>query len=248
MAEFKPIDKTTISSAIVSQIAGQIESGVLKPGNRIPPERTLCEMFCVGRGSVREAIKILETMGLIKRSGKAVIVSDGAPSSVAFAFFVAKSINEINYIIEARNIIETESCRLAALRSTKEDISRLTEIANREITDFSAFSVCDREFHKAVMEAAHNPILLQIYVSIEDLLFQTETIYTKAEEIDPANQALIIETNQGYHKSIINAILAKDSRLAAACAKEHLITAGESLIRQLQVKHKYDAQSSQTVL
>ena len=64
---FRPIEKTTISGEIIDQILSMIVTGKLKAGDRLPPERELCESLKVGRSSVREAMKALEALGIIRR-------------------------------------------------------------------------------------------------------------------------------------------------------------------------------------
>jgi len=65
--QFKRIKKTTIPDEIIDQIHSMILTGELSPGDRLPAERQLCEMFNVGRSSIREALKTLASIGIIRR-------------------------------------------------------------------------------------------------------------------------------------------------------------------------------------
>lgn len=238
MQEFKPINKTTISSAIVSQIIDMVNKQELKPGDRIPTERNLCEMFCVGRGSVREAIKIMETMGILERQGKSVVVSKAPEPSISAFSNMTKTIGNINNIIETRNIIETETCRLAAVRATPQDVENLWTITRQPIQDHIAFATYDRSFHRAIVEAAHNPVLLQVYDLISDLIFRTEDIYTRLKDLSPEEQYAIVEENLQFHEDIIRAIDMKDRKQAAVSMQNHLKKAGENLIQSFQASAK----------
>lgn len=244
MQEFKPINKTSVSSAIVSQIVEMVKSGSLKPGDHIPTERRLCEMFCVGRGSVREAIKIMETMGILERQGKSVVVSKASEPNISEFSNMTKTIGNINNIIETRNIIETETCRLAAVRATPQDVENLWAITHQPIQDHVAFSTYDRSFHRAIVAAAHNPVLLQVYDLISDLIFRTEDIYTGLKDLSPEEQYAIVEENLQWHEDIIRAIDMKDRKQAAVRMQNHLKRAGENLIQSFSSSVKHSSVAS----
>ena len=242
MATFKPIDKTSISSEIVSQIAALVDSGDLKPGDRIPPERTLCEMFGVGRGSVREAIKVLEATGTVERRGKAVLVSEKTPA-MKLALDIADTIDDIRNVMETRNIMEIESCRLAAKRAGEQDIEKLSEIISRPATDYESFSSCDRAFHRTIMEASHNPVLLQVYDQIADLIFRTEDLYRGKDAISREEQQQTIRNTKESHQEILDAIRSRDPQRAVSCAKKHLKAASAALIAQVQAQSQQEGSS-----
>ncbi len=68
IVHFEPVNRTTVSGQIVDQIKSMVRSGNLTPGDKFPSERQLSELLKAGRSSIREAIKVLETIGLIQRN------------------------------------------------------------------------------------------------------------------------------------------------------------------------------------
>src|SRR5579864_8790794 len=125
------IDREALPQLIVGRIRDYMTEQRLQPGDRLPPERVLMEQLRVGRSSVREALKILTTMGLVEiRRGDGAYVS--TPSRLwslqAPAFVLATEKNALRDIVELRRGIEPMAASLAAERATDEDIADLQVI------------------------------------------------------------------------------------------------------------------------
>src|SRR2546430_14593610 len=85
--ELEPVRKTRIYEEVASQIQRLISEGRLRPGDHLPPERELAERFGVSRTSVRDAIRVLELMGLLEpRQGEGTVVTDRSPDPMAHSF------------------------------------------------------------------------------------------------------------------------------------------------------------------
>ncbi|RMF47458.1 MAG: FadR family transcriptional regulator, partial [Deltaproteobacteria bacterium] len=128
---FKPIRPKKISEEIVEQIRNLISEGQLKPGDRVPSERELASVLGVSRPSVREAIMVLEAMGLVEsRQGGGTYVRSLTESSLAdpLTSMVEKNPKMLYDLAEVRMGIETWSAYLAAQRATEEDIARIEEL------------------------------------------------------------------------------------------------------------------------
>src|SRR5215213_11021827 len=141
-ALFKPIASTRASSTIAEQIRAAITGGRLAAGDRLPPERELAEQFGVSRVTVRDALRALEAMGLIKvrvgaRGGAFVTVPSGALMGQAMSDMMLMQVVTPEDIVEARLILELGTVTLACVRATDEDLERLRglhESAGRELS------------------------------------------------------------------------------------------------------------------
>lgn len=154
-----------ISDKIIAQIKGLISAGELKPGERLPSERKLAEIFGVGRMHVRDAIQKLEFYGIVKTLPQSGTVVRGL-GVVAFEGLLTNLLElsdaDINSTLEARKLIETHTVRLAAERGTEEDFERIQEalLAYEEKVKLGESGAEeDRLFHQRIAKASKNSTL-----------------------------------------------------------------------------------------
>jgi GntR family transcriptional regulator, transcriptional repressor for pyruvate dehydrogenase complex len=178
-----PLRPRTLPDAIADQLRSQIRTGVLKPGERLPGHRELAATFSVSVGSVREAISMLTSTGLVEtRAGRGTFVADGAtgvqlesgPRHVTPTLPVLdrKAVEEL---IEAREVLELQIAEFAAERANPDQIEELRRRA--DAMDAAAASPndypdADVEFHLALAEAAGNRFLVRAMGDIRTLLKQ----------------------------------------------------------------------------
>src|SRR5918996_1817379 len=137
--EIAPIKSTRIYEEIVRQIKAMIAEGRLKSGDQLPPERDLAEKFLVSRTSVREALRALESVGLIDiRPGEGTFVRevsvDALVEPLALVLLAQRAM--IEELFEARRLLEPAIAGLAARRASKDEIQemeRTLEAQAREI-------------------------------------------------------------------------------------------------------------------
>ncbi len=162
--------KRSLVDAAIEQLRSQLADGTWPVGARIPTEHELAERLQVGRNTVREAIRVLVHAGmLVSRQGEGTFVrSSSDPASVLRG--VQRS--GVRDVLEVRAALETEAARLAALRHTPADIVRMRAVLAREAEIIAAHPERagreatvehDLEFHTAVVEAANNPALTEVY-------------------------------------------------------------------------------------
>jgi len=166
-----PVDK------IIKQLKELIATGQLKPGDRLPAERALVEMFQVGRGYVREAIHKLEFYGLLKTnpqsgtyvSGLGIKILDNIITDV-----INFNKDDFNALLEARYYLELTSARLAAERRTEADIIEIKEAAHgfsMKTKDNIGAVEEDMLFHIKIAKASKNPMIeSMILILIPDLI------------------------------------------------------------------------------
>ncbi|MCU0560352.1 MAG: FCD domain-containing protein [Desulfobacterales bacterium] len=160
--------KTSTVDAVVEIILNQLKLGTLKPGGRLPSQRRLAASLGVSRSTIREALNTLAGMGhLFCAQGKGTFVHAaaspaGAVSAHPSASFPSGSILEL---MEARELLESKSAELAALRGRREEFGRIRK-AVREIgrsgDDVSHFFNADLEFHLAVAKASGNQTIFEM--------------------------------------------------------------------------------------
>ena len=158
----KPVD------VIIGQIQHLVTSGVLKPGDRLPSERALSEKFAVGRGYVREAIKKLEFYGILKTIPQSAtyVASLGVKALKGLiANVLALDQNDIDSLLETREILEINAARLAAIRADGNDLEELIdahEIYKKQIQEQGAGMADDLFFHLKVAECSKNTVLMYL--------------------------------------------------------------------------------------
>ena len=129
------VRKTRVYEAIVAQLTALILEGELKPGEKLPSERALCEQFGVGRNSVREATRSLESAKLVEtRQGEGTFVT-AHPASVVpmISDKISSDVeNGIHDLFEARMVLEPQIVALASERATDEEVVQLQDILRRQ--------------------------------------------------------------------------------------------------------------------
>ena len=234
MAQFNPIGKKSVSQAIIDQIMEQIGNGSLRPGERFPSERQLCEQFEVGRSSVREAMVTLKAMGVVKSKNKITVLNDDQQKmNMQTLNDLNETFSNIKDVLEARKILEGEIILLAADRATETDMANI-ESHIKETEDLLTYAELDQKFHIAIAAAAHNQVIYTVYKMMLERLFSTYTIYTEAKS---ANQESYIEMliSEGVksHKELFEALKSGNKKLAKTTLIKHLNSAEMKLFSSM---------------
>ncbi|MCC7447903.1 MAG: FadR family transcriptional regulator [Anaerolineae bacterium] len=157
-----------IYEAVQEEIKSYIIEKALKPGDALPTEAELAQMLGVGRNSVREAVKSLETLGIVEsRVGAGIYVSDFSfdPLLANLAYGFMFNLKKLTDILEVRYRLESSMVDRAIEASTPEQLQRLHEIVEemRVSAESGKYSAeADRAFHQTLWEKVDNEILSQI--------------------------------------------------------------------------------------
>lgn len=222
----KQIIKKNISTEVFEQIKHNIISGEWKPGEKIPSENELGNLFGVSRVSIRAALQKLCVLGLLTtRQGEGTFVSELSPDMHMNSLIPVLALDKTQLfeVLEFRKIIEVESVKLAAQRARDEDIKELEEIVRtmKESTyDSKRFAEEDSHFHETLVKSAKNSILSKVNTIIRDILLSHQM---KIQEIMGPTLAL------KYHPAILEAVKKGDSNLASKLMEEHIATTIESV-------------------
>lgn len=218
MAQLTPIRQEKVYEAAMNQLVSLIEDGTFATGDRLPTERALAEQLGISRASVRQALTGLAAMGLVEsRPGDGTYVTERR-TDFTWRIDAASALE----ILEGRRAIESGTVRLAALRRTGRELTALREIVatmDEQVGDGVHPVDTDREFHRAIAAAAHNPVLLQAMDALAQQMSGPEWHRIKLWGLRGTEQTARI---QGQHRAIFAAIEAADADLAEALMKEHI--------------------------
>lgn len=195
---------------MIEQLREQIASGEWPLDSKIPTEPQLVQALGVGRNTVREAIRALVHAGVLEcrqGSGTYVISTDELSGAVSRRLAAA----EMTDAVEVRRAFEVEAARLAALRRTSDDLAALDRaLAEREAAWRSGgvadFVEADTALHLAIVAAAHNTMLAELYASVGTAM--------RATVVDAVGGELLPERYVD-HSQLVGAIRAGDANRAA---------------------------------
>ena len=215
---------------VVEQLKERIVSGEYKSGDQLPPEGALCELFGVSRITVREALKKLNMMGLVEiKQGKGTFVKTVDLGMFMKPLFQLIDFEEINVetIYTAREYIEGGTAYLAATLRSEFELAVLRNIlqsirqciAEQDIVKLYEF---DRAFHTEVAKAAHNPILLSILQTLEEI----DTACVKRFD----KFLTTLENCYKEHYDIFKAIETQDPEAARQAMIQHARNSKEALL------------------
>lgn len=220
------VRRPRLSDTITDQIEDLIATGKLKPGDRLPAERDLAQQLDVSRPSLREALLILESRGLLQaRRGGGFNVTDVTAPTITdpLVHLLQRHPETVDDILELRHGLECVAAEFAALRATEADDKRLRDIVTsmkrrRGAVDPLEDTDRDVDFHMAVAEASHNVALVHVMRGIFNLMRINMLRSREAMCHQPENVALLDE----QHAQIAKAIAARDPNAARHAANIHL--------------------------
>ncbi len=223
---FSAIEPEKVSAAVRRQMEMLILQGVLRPGERLPSERDLALRLDVSRPTVREALADLESRGLIViRPGGGAFIAEvlgNAFSGPLIELFATQDVALFDYI-EFRRDLEGVAAARAAERATKADRETISALFARMVQAHDRRNPADEaaldaDFHMAIVEAAHNVVMLHMARSLYELLrrgvFYNRSL-TYAEQ-DSRNKLL------SQHRAIHDAVIAGDPDAARLAVEQHM--------------------------
>ncbi|MCM3439376.1 FadR/GntR family transcriptional regulator [Metabacillus halosaccharovorans] len=230
--EFEPIKKNSLVIELTRRLLDYIFSGSIQPGEKLPTERQLQEALNVGRSSIREAIKVLNVLGILE-----VRQGDGTYLTKSDSGFLLESIEwglllgekNVMDVIEARKEIEITVAKLAAERCTQEEIEELLVILEKlERSSINDFVELDVAFHLKLADMAKNSVFKNMLISIQSLLRTWIKLVI--------NEAANTDFSYSDHLNIYLAVSKKDQHEAEAAMRAHMEDASKRLIEVIEKK------------
>jgi len=222
--KFQPIKPKKVSAQIAEQIRSSILSGEFSPGDKLPPERELAEMFGVSRPSVREALNMLASSGLVMsyQGGGTVVqslveTSGGNPLSELIRSEQERALD----VIEVRKGMESWTAFYAAQRALPEDVRRMEEIIGgmeRNLDGLKPSEDLDANLHIVIARATHNIVWLHLMQSLFDAMKEFQQTVWRAVYLTSEDHHLLFS----HHRRIFQAIKARDAEAAREAMIAHL--------------------------
>jgi GntR family transcriptional repressor for pyruvate dehydrogenase complex len=204
---------------------------VLKPGDRLPPERELTRKFGVARSSIRDAIRTLEAMGILEpRQGHGTVVRELSAEALVIPLtgVLMRKREMVAELVEVRRMIEPALAARAAVNATEEELAHLEDILDRQQRKMRRGEPTideDSEFHYALALAAGNSVILKVLDLLMDLLRESRTRSLQV----PGR----VERSYAGHRRILRAVQRRDPGAAEAAVRKHLKEIEEIVLRQL---------------
>ena len=211
-------------------IRSYIVEQALRPGDMLPSERQIQQQLGISRASVREALRVLQNMGLIEaRHGKGLFVKeiDLAPLIDAYVASLWQIDDAFLHLLQIREVLELGATKIAAKERTPDELAALAAVlaAMRQRIEHGENVLAeDLEFHNLLL-AAHNPLLDRLYSSITPFL-------VAVRERSTERGSRIADWERAYqaHTAIFQAVGEQDTARAVALMQEHLAMVRHDLL------------------
>lgn len=211
--------RTTLSGQVIDELERLVESGEWPVGTRIPPEPELMRDLQVSRNTLREAVRALVHTGVLDSrpgDGTYVAATDGFAAALARRFRHSEALE----ILDVRRMIERDAAGMAARRRTADDIENLRTLERRRTQvetghDRDASIDAELAFHTAIVAAAHNSLMLDLYAFMTDAV--RESIAAVFATVEGG-----LEGHVTLHDQLLASIVAQDPVAAEHAATEHL--------------------------
>ncbi len=220
-----------VYSKVVAHVQRLINEGALKPGDKLPSERELAQQFQLGRSSVRDAIRTLEVMGVVRpRQGEGTVVRDLSTDAVTapLSSMLLRKRALVKELMEVRLMIEPPLAARAAARASERQIARMEEIVKRQrerVRDAEFTIQEDFDFHFTLWTMAGNSVVLNVLDILMDLLAESRT---RGLQVKGRSEKSI----EG-HRAILSAIRRHDPEAAEVAMRRHIRGVKDVVLRRI---------------
>lgn len=219
------IKRISIADEVVKRLQNQITSGKMAVGDKLPTESELQDALGVGRSTIREALRVLQAMGLIEmKSGRGAFVRNVSVSSIED--WVVKNEERLKDMMNVRRAMETLAVELAIENGTPDQLERVAQAQQGfleacEEKNAVKLAQFDEEFHNAILAASHNVYLVKLSKMFSESLrsFRNHTF---------AHEKLAARAAEP-HRKILAAIQSGNKKKAMEAMRHHLDLSLEDL-------------------
>ncbi|MFE6157639.1 FadR/GntR family transcriptional regulator [Streptomyces sp. NPDC056486] len=226
-AQFQQVSPVRLYQRIVEQIEQAIASGDLKPGHRLPSERELVVQFGASRPTVREALRVLESNGLVRSrpgdpNGPEILPFSTAGLAKEMTRLVRFDNVSMAELISFRMILDGSASQLAARLRSDEELSAmeetLTGMSDAIKTGYEEFSKADVAFHEVVARASRNAL-----IEVSNQVVRGAVLSLISDKVANArDRRALMRKSLGHHQEVLEAIRARDGRAAAHISRRTL--------------------------
>lgn len=227
--DIKPVRRLKVADAVAAQLEELIVSGNYEVGGRLPAERDLAEQFGVGRSSMREALRIVESAGLVRTDhGIGVFVVRTTREAKLASMILLEDVSVVD-LFQVRQALERDAAAHAARRRSDAAVQKLTDLigkmGRRGVTD-DEFVQMDAELHASIAEATGNPLFLRFMRELEPLF------------ITYSHRVLGLPGRRRHahagHQEIVDAIVQRRPRVASAAAVRHIRSVEADIVAHIE--------------
>jgi DNA-binding FadR family transcriptional regulator len=224
---FRTARQNRVYQDIVEQIQRAIMDRKLNPGDMLPPERELKEVFKTSRGTLREALRVLQEKGLIEirlGTGGGAVIKDFSTDQMSetLALMIRFQKVSLEHLAEFREGVEGSVVTLAVRRAQSSDLRELRKLladakmhADAGISHWEEFLESDKKLHVKLAQISGNPVYLFVYQTIHD------NIHLYYEEFLPGDAEMMRENYQDL-SDMVAAVEQKDERKARRLTQIHI--------------------------
>lgn len=226
LTRMAPIERVSVAEQVAHNLLDLIRSGSIKPGQQLPTERDLATMLQVSRPSVREAVRGLQILGVIRtRQGGGLFVTSLTAAEILSPLQMLITLTDENFeaLHESRVMVESAMAQLLAARIDDATVTRLARIVQIQagLTDNPvAFRVSDMEFHRTLRAALGNPFLERI----SEALYVLGAEYRKVAWETPG----VLERSIEDHRNVVAALETRDPNRITDAMVRHMISVHET--------------------
>ncbi|CAN5696338.1 FadR/GntR family transcriptional regulator [soil metagenome] len=226
-SQWKPLPRMRTHEQVVAEIENRLIAGTLKAGDRLPPERQFAEALGVSRGAVREALRILEAIGVVEAgtgsgptSGSMIVKDSIAGMAMVLRIHLQLASFTQTDLVEIRLLIEGLAARKTAENATTDDISELRGLIEemREVHTTASYNDLDAAFHVSIVRASGNGLAAVLMAALREALRQA--MVTAFESLEDPVATMTVLTDE--HAAIVEAIAAGEGEKSAALVTEHI--------------------------
>jgi GntR family transcriptional repressor for pyruvate dehydrogenase complex len=227
MTRAERLPETRAYQRVVEYVQKAVAVGELSPGDRLPSERELVEQFGIARSSVREALRVLESMELVRSQprdprGPMVLPVSSGPMRRSIAMLASSKAITLPELVQFRMVVDAAANLMAALRRTDAQLlameRNMARMRESMALGYAEFSDHDLEFHEIIAEAGGNT-LVQVY---GDVTREAVLALIQQTILDAHDQKALMLQSMRHHGAVFAAIAAKDGLRASRLARESL--------------------------
>ncbi|MDN3309856.1 FCD domain-containing protein [Microbacterium oryzae] len=219
-------DEQRAWESVLSHLEGALLDGTLRPGDRLPGERALAADLGVGRSSVREAIRVLEVLGLVRTAsgsgptaGAIIVAVPGGGMSALMRLQLAASGFPVADIVDTRLVLETHVAQhLARSQPDLASSTALVEAMDDSSLTEAEFLALDQQFHLSLAEASGNQVVTATMAGLRSAIESYVTAGAHAVDDWPATARRL----RDEHRGILAAIAAADEAEATRAIRDHI--------------------------
>lgn len=226
-SQWKPLARLRTHEQVMAEIENRLIAGTLKAGDRLPPERQFAEALGVSRGAVREALRILEAIGVVEAgtgsgptSGSMIVRDSIAGMAMVMRIHLQLASFTREDLVEVRLQMEGLAARRAAENATSDDIAELRSLVERMrgVHTTASFHDLDTAFHVRIARASGNGLAAVLMAALREALRQA--MVTAFEALDDPVRTMESVTEE--HAAIVDAIASGDADRAVERVTKHI--------------------------